>query len=387
VTRILVVDDEPDVELIIRQKFRRQIREKQWQFDFARNGVEALEAMRRTPDIDVILTDINMTEMDGLTLLKELREQYRDLSSVVISAYGDMPNIRRAMNEGATDFLTKPIDMADLENTISKSIEVVSQLKDARRSHQEKLEAEAANRAKSRFLADMSHELRTPLNAIILYSELIMEEARDVGALDFVPDLRKIHLAAKHLLTLINDILDFSKIEAGKMMLSLETFPAFEVIHDVAMLLHEAFTRGGNEVVLDVPSDLGEVYADATRVRQCLFNILNNACKFTQNGKITLRARRVVVEGREMLELGVTDTGIGMSAEQASRLFQPFTQAEPSTSKKYGGTGLGLTITRHFCEMMGGGVSVASEEGKGSTFTLHIPVLVVEHELSTAVVG
>jgi len=373
-TRILVVDDEPDVEMIIRQKFRKQIREQEWRFEFARNGHEALEAVRESPDIDLLLTDINMPVMDGLTLLRELGQLDHGVRAIVISAYGDLGNIRRAMNQGAFDFVTKPIDMADLEATITKTMEVVGQLKAARRVHTEKLEAEAANRAKSKFLADMSHELRTPLNAIILYSELVMEEAEEVGATEVLPDIRKINSAGKHLLTLINDILDFSKIEAGKVSLHLETFAIREMVSDAVDILRSTFARNANRLEVRMDDDLGNMHADVTRVRQTLFNVLSNAGKFTENGTVTLEVSRAP----GWVTFRVTDTGIGMTPEQVARLFQPFTQAEDSTTKRFGGTGLGLTITRRCCQMMGGEITVMSEPGRGSCFTIRLPETVAE---------
>jgi PAS domain S-box-containing protein len=231
-------------------------------------------------------------------------------------------------------------------------------------------DAETANEAKSRFLAGMSHELRTPLNAILGYSEILQEDARDAGQDSAVADLEKIRLAGRHLLTLINDVLDLSKIEAGKMELFLETFEVRPLVEGVATTVAPLVEQHGNRLVLDVAPDVGRMRSDMTRVRQVLLNLLSNASKFTEKGTITLAARR---EGDD-LELAVSDTGIGMTEEQLGRLFQAFAQAEASTSAKYGGTGLGLALSRMFCEMMGGTLTVSSEPGKGSTFTVRLPV-------------
>jgi PAS domain S-box-containing protein len=230
--------------------------------------------------------------------------------------------------------------------------------------------AEAANSAKSQFLANMSHELRTPLNAIIGYSEMLEEDATDRGHHDYVPDLQKIRAAGRHLLALINDVLDLSKIEAGKLELYLETFDLTTAIKDVATTVEPLVARRNNALTVTCASDLGAIRSDLTRVRQVLLNLLSNASKFTEHGRITLAAER---RGAAVV-LRVSDTGIGMTPEQMARLFEPFSQADTTTSRKYGGTGLGLAITRRFCELMGGDVSVESDMGRGSTFTVRLPV-------------
>jgi PAS domain S-box-containing protein len=237
--------------------------------------------------------------------------------------------------------------------------------------------AEMANRSKSSFLANMSHELRTPLNAIIGYSEMLEEEARDQRVDAFVPDLERIHTAGKHLLGLINDLLDLSKIEAGRMDLHLETFDLADLVRDVLATIEPMAHQRGNSLRLEILDDLGTMHADLTKVRQALLNLLSNAAKFTENGTITLRAdRKLDSDGVERVLLEVADDGIGMSPDELSRLFRPFVQADASTTRRYGGTGLGLTITRRFCEMMGGEIAVASEPGVGSTFTIRLPSVI-----------
>ena len=239
---------------------------------------------------------------------------------------------------------------------------------------QSQQQALAATEAKSRFLANMSHELRTPLNAIIGYSEMLEEEAVESGQADSVPDLKKINGAGKHLLALINDILDLSKIEAGKMELYLETFDLQVMLEDVAATTRLLVQKKSNQLEIRFSAELGTMRADLTKVRQALFNLLSNASKFTEHGTITLEASREAGgSGESWIVLRVKDTGIGMSREQVGRMFQAFSQADASTVRKYGGTGLGLAITRHFCRMMGGDVTVASEAGKGSAFTIRLP--------------
>ena len=237
-------------------------------------------------------------------------------------------------------------------------------------------QAEAANTAKSQFLANMSHELRTPLNAVIMYSELLQEEAEDRGVREFIPDLDKIRAGGKHLLALVNGVLDLSKIEAGKMELFLETFEVDAMARDVAATVAPLIQKNSNELELNLPCDLGVMYADLTKVRQVLFNLLSNASKFTDHGKIRLEARCEEESGVPLTVFRVTDTGIGMTPEQLDKLFQPFTQADASTTRKYGGTGLGLAISRRFCQIMGGDITATSEPGKGSTFVVRLPARV-----------
>ena len=253
--------------------------------------------------------------------------------------------------------------------------------------------AEGANRAKSQFLANMSHELRTPLNAIIGYSEMLTEEATDLGEKAMVADLAKINGAGKHLLALINDVLDLSKIEAGRMDLFLEPFPVRSMVGDVVTTIGTLVEKNKNKLVVRVADDVGFMKADLTKVRQVLFNLLSNACKFTQGGVVTLTADRSTVADdgaghpRDWVTLAVTDSGIGMTPAQQAKLFQAFTQADTSTTRKYGGTGLGLAITRRFCQMMGGDVNVTSTAGQGSTFTVRLPAEVIDPGATSAAAG
>jgi signal transduction histidine kinase len=240
--------------------------------------------------------------------------------------------------------------------------------------------AESANRTKSQFLANMSHELRTPLNAVIGYSEMLREEAQDLALDSFVPDLEKIGAAGRHLLALINDILDLSKIEAGKMELFLEDFAVDDAVREVAATVRPLVEKNGNRLQVECPDDIGTMHADLTKVRQSLFNLLSNAAKFTRQGTITLSIARERKEDRDWIVMRVADTGIGMSPEQQARLFEPFTQADASTTRQFGGTGLGLAITRRFCRMMGGDIEVGSEPGKGSMFTVCLPAVVLPLE-------
>jgi len=233
--------------------------------------------------------------------------------------------------------------------------------------------AETANAAKSSFLANMSHELRTPLNAIIGYSEMLEEDAVSAGQEAFVPDLQKIQTAGKHLLTLISDILDLSKIEAGKMSLRIEPCDLLSIVDEVATTVRPLAEKNGNRLEVRCPPDAGSVQADPTRLRQILLNLLSNAAKFTEKGTVSLEVARETHNAKDWVFMHVRDTGIGISQEEAARLFESFVQADASIHRKYGGTGLGLVITRRLCRMMGGNVTLLSKAGEGSTFTVWLP--------------
>jgi signal transduction histidine kinase/FixJ family two-component response regulator len=236
--------------------------------------------------------------------------------------------------------------------------------------------ADEANRTKSGFLANMSHELRTPLNAIIGVTEMLQEDARDLKRDDEIEPLDRVVRAARHLLALINDILDLSKIEAGRMELHVESFSVTQTIDDVVKTVETLTAKNANRIVTDCSPALEPMQADQMRVRQALLNLLSNANKFTERGTITIKARQQDEDGQSWITIAVTDSGIGMTAEQMGKLFQDFSQADSSTTRKYGGTGLGLAISRRFCQMMGGDISVESEPGRGSTFTIRLPRII-----------
>ncbi|HUE18847.1 MAG TPA: response regulator, partial [Stellaceae bacterium] len=241
----------------------------------------------------------------------------------------------------------------------------------AERAHDE---AEAASRAKSAFLANMSHELRTPLNAIIGYSEMLVEDANDRGDDATVSDLEKIQGAGKHLLGLINGILDLSKIEAGRMDIYLEQVYLAKLVEDVRTIVEPVAAKNGNRLVVDCPSDIGSIRSDLTKLKQSLINLLSNAAKFTKDGTVRLSLSRAIgKDGVARVSFAVSDNGIGMTEEQINRLFQAFTQADSSTTRHFGGTGLGLTITKHFSTMLGGTIEVTSKPGAGSTFIMTLP--------------
>ncbi|GAP94295.1 response regulator [Leptolyngbya sp. NIES-2104] len=315
----------------------------------------------------------------------------------------DSPNLtkvaRRADEPGqlARAFQHMAHEVATREQNLAQAVDQrTAQLAESMKSAQKAtVQAEEANATKSKFLANMSHELRTPLNAIIGYSEMLVEEMTDQGTTGLVPDVQKINGAGKHLLGLINNILDLSKVEAGKMELFLETFAIAPLLEEVTDTLRPLVRKNNNVLVVTCPETIGSMRADLTKLRQSLFNLLSNASKFTENGTITLSVER---KEADWITFRVSDTGIGMTPEQRSRLFQSFTQADASTTRKYGGTGLGLVITQQFCQIMGGTIEVESEAGKGTTFTIRLPeqaqplqpepsIAQEQQEISSAIVG
>ncbi len=333
-----------------------------------------LQPLISQPIIELARTAKVVTEKKDY--LVRARKSSADEIGALIDAFNEMLAViqqRDAELQHANDMLE--VYNENLEKKVEeRTVELARATTEAQEAQ---TTAEDANRAKSAFLANMSHELRTPLNAIIGYSEMLQEDASDLGEERFVADLQKIHSAGKHLLGLINDVLDISKIEAGKMDLFLETIDVPAMIEEVVSTIKPLVQKNGNALKVECEENLGPMRADATKVRQGLFNLLSNACKFTDKGTITLQVERQRGNGVGHFVFRVSDTGIGMTQNQMDKLFKAFTQADASTTRKYGGSGLGLAITRHFCQMMGGDVSVESEPGKGSTFTIKLPAVVV----------
>jgi signal transduction histidine kinase/CheY-like chemotaxis protein len=262
----------------------------------------------------------------------------------------------------------------------TRTLELEEEVSQRKQAQEELLKAkhvaEEASRAKSTFLANMSHELRTPLNAIIGYSEMLEEEARDSQNPDHIADLQKIQFAGKHLLSLINDVLDLSKIEAGKMPLHLETFDITMMVNEIITTLQPAIEKNKNTLRVRMADEISTMRADVTKVRQILFNLLSNACKFTDHGTIRLDVDRRIEDGQDWICFRVSDTGIGIAAKQRENLFKEFAQADTSIARKYGGTGLGLAISYKFVQLMKGRIGVESDLGKGATFIAELPAQV-----------
>jgi signal transduction histidine kinase/DNA-binding response OmpR family regulator len=313
-----------------------------------------------------------------LALTETVEELERGNLSARAEAWGEgeLQTLENGINamalalQQAQETLQEQVDDAtrELRNTLCKLEQKNVELEGARQKAQE------ANESKSQFLASMSHELRTPLNAIIGYSEMLEEEATRAGHATYIADVQKINAAGKHLLALINDILDLSKVEAGKMMLYYETMELSSILQYTGATVRPLTAQNSNEFILDYPENIGTIRTDITKLRQILFNLLSNASKFTENGTIVLRARRERVAGAERAVFEISDTGIGMSPEQQARLFEAFSQADASIARKYGGTGLGLALVKKFTELLGGEIEVSSHLGKGSTFTVRLPV-------------
>jgi adenylate cyclase len=316
-----------------------------------------------------MLLDINMPVMDGLTLLARLSELQAQVRAIIVSAYGDMPNIRTAMNRGAFDFVLKPIDMVDLQATIRKAVDEIAKLREIERR---RLAAERARSNLSHFLANMSHELRTPLNAIIGLTDMMVTHAARFGTEKAQEPLGRVRVAGTHLLEIINQVLDLSKIEAGKLELSPERVKLLPAVQEVIGTVAPLAQQNKNRLTVESDNSLNSLIVDPLRLRQILLNLLSNACKFTKEGEVALHVRSVV-DGRKWIEFAVSDTGIGMTPEQQAKLFEEFTQADATTAQRFGGTGLGLAITRKLARMMGGDVTVTSEPGKGSVFTVRLP--------------
>ncbi len=380
--KILIVDDEPDLEVLMRQRFRRALRSGEYEFFFALNGIEALKTLRENPEIGVVLTDINMPQMDGLTLLGELEKLNGDtdflVKAVVVSAYGDMENIRTAMNRGAFDFLTKPIDFEDVETTLVKTLAYVEQLKESRRAEEYRVGKEAAedNLAKLQALEALRdslvhmivHDLRTPLTSVIAGIQTLPY----LGDLsEFQQETLNIALnGGETLLGLINDLLSISKMESGALQISFGEVQATEIVQRALQQVH--FLAEGREVELrhQLGDSLPTLHGDNEMLCRILVNLLGNAIKFTRaGGTVHLHAQSDPDGG---LLFSVRDTGMGIPPEAFERIFDKFGQVEGRTGTRTS-TGLGLTFCKMAVEAHQGRIWVESEIGQGSTFSFVLP--------------
>ena len=397
---ILIVDDNPNnLEVLA-----HILTEVGYQVSVAIDGETAIEQVEyHQPEL--ILLDIMMPGIDGFETCRRLKANplTREIPIIFLTALSDSNNKVNGLSIGAVDYISKPFQSEEVLARIRIHLKLYSLTKKLEQQKQlleEKVElrtvellaakesAEAANIAKSQFLANMSHELRTPLNAIIGYSEMLQEEAEDLDQKELIADLKRIHGAGTHLLGLINDILDLSKIESGKVELYLETVDISLLIREIIIMIRPLVEKNANVLVVNCADNLGYMKTDLTKVRQSLFNLLSNACKFTKRGKIIINVEKDyrksgMTNGEEQklvipyILFKVTDTGVGIAPERMEKLFQPFTQADASTTREYGGTGLGLAITKKLSRIMGGDTFVESEVGKGSTFTIILPAEVI----------
>jgi Amt family ammonium transporter len=323
------------------------------------NNVNTLRVSQEAEDIGLNIAEHDSSS-DQIDLLKIMQYQ---------NDTGDL-SVR-----GPEDLFTEAGQIGYHYNLLMDSLEKSEKVMKSQKKDLEIAmdKAQSANKAKSDFLAKMSHELRTPLNAIIGYSEMLIEEAEDDGLDIYAEDLTKINSSGEHLLTLINDILDLSKIEAGKMELHIEEFSFSALLKQIEATAKPLVEKNNNKLIVDSKIKDIKLKNDQTKLRQILFNMLSNAAKFTKKGKITMLVKET---DNKNLKFDIIDTGIGMNEEQLVNVFEEFTQAESSTSKDYGGTGLGLPISKKMAEMMGGRIDATSEVGKGTTFSVTIPISV-----------
>ena len=272
-------------------------------------------------------------------------------------------------------FTLEAEDIDHIGRYVTYIVSALRNASDYREIQEARAAADDANKAKSQFLANMSHELRTPMNAVIGYSEMLEEEAEDRGLDDLIPDLQKIRNAGGHLLDLINDVLDLSKIEANKIEVYAEDCNTEDLLAEIVSTAMPLFDKNNNRFETEIDERLGEAILDRTKVSQVILNLLSNAAKFTSEGLVRLTAERSTQDGADWFVVSVSDSGIGMTAEQLERIFNPFSQADASTTREFGGTGLGLSISRKFCKIMGGTLTAESREGSGSIFTMKVPLM------------
>ena len=351
------------------------------------DGMLVLDAQNRIVDINPAaeaMLNLSAAQVIGQPA-REALAPYAEVTSRFRDAFQAQAEITTGEGEAARWFDLRISPLHDRRGHYSGRLIVLRDITDRKRVEVElrraRDAAEAASRAKSTFLANISHELRTPLTIIIGYSEMLQEDARRLDAEEMCPPLELIYKAGEQLHSVISDLLDISRLETGRMPLYLESFPLNHLLDSVVNSVRPLMEQNDNQFHVAYPPQLGLMYADITKVRQILLNLLSNAAKFTHGGEVTFEARRESATEGDTTQEGwfvftVADTGIGMPPEQIERLFQPFTQADESFTRKYGGTGLGLAISKRFCRLMGGRIGVESTPGQGSTFTVHLPVRV-----------
>src|SRR6185312_8403827 len=306
---------------------------------------------------EIFSCDTDLVIGKPITHLLKNKEKEKELAAILKGPSGNRTEFHFTRGDGVPSCAmvsTAELDFHGEKAVVASFVDISDRVRAEAELKNAKESAESASRVKSAFLANMSHELRTPLNAIIGYSEILVEEASDRNDEASVSDLKKIQSAGKHLLGLINDILDLSKIEAGRMDIYLEQIYLTKLVDEVKTIVQPMIEKNDNRLVIDCPKNIGTLRTDLTKLKQNLINLLSNAAKFTEKGEVKLTLSRDDTQDLKRIRFAVSDTGIGMSEEQLSKLFQSFTQADSSTTRNFGGTGLGLTITRHFCSMLGG---------------------------------
>ena len=368
--KILVVDDEPQLERLIRQRFRTQIKEGRYDFNFAFDGLEALDMVRKDASVNMLLCDINMPRLDGLSLLERLREEKPLLKTVIVSAYGDMKNIRIAMNRGAFDFITKPIDFADLEITINKTLDALAELVESEKAKAlegENVKLQEIDRLKTEFFTNISHEFRTPLTIIRGMAEQIAEKPKSW----LYKGVTLIQKNTDQLLDLVNQILELRKLEAGKLKLNTvqtdivpvldylaSSYETIAQIHDIAF----DYSTNVQTLVMDF---------DQRAVSRIIQNILSNAIKFSSaGGQISFQVKKSVDE----LLISIADTGSGIKPEALPFIFERFFRGVDRFEGGTTGTGIGLALVHQLVQAVGGQISVDSTWKEGSTFQILLPI-------------
>lgn len=369
---ILVIDDEPDFEDLILQIFRKKIRDRAYEFVFAANGMEALEILSEQQDFKLILCDINMPGMDGLTFLSKLQPMELPLKVIMVSAYGDMDNIRAAMNLGAFDFVNKPIELDDLRTTIDKSlreVQLMEQAKEAKELARRNEELKLLDQQKNRFFTNISHEFRTPLTVIIGLSEQILKKTEQ----PVFKEASLIHQNGAGLLRLVNQILDLRKLEAGKLRINivqgdishylekiLDSFQALAKTKEINL----TFTKNEDAILMDF---------DQNKLLSIFSNLLHNAIKYNRpGGQVSIQLEHQVADDK--LQIRVQDTGVGIPAEELPYIFERFYQSGGARSRANEGSGIGLTYALELIKLFGGSINVESEPGIGSTFLVQLPI-------------
>ncbi len=352
----------------------------------AKDGQSAIKKAEYSKP-DLILLDVMMPVMDGFEACKVLKSQEstKYIPVIFMTALADSVDKVKGFDLGAADYITKPFEQEEVVARVANHIKIRNLQKQLQartielealylEQKQARYAAESANRAKSVFLAKMSHELRTPLNAIIGYNELAQEDAFDMGFREILPDLAHIQIAARKLLSLINDVLDLAKIEAEKMELELEVIDVGKLIEDTTILAQPTIDKNINQLIVNCPEDIGTLNTDSKKLQQILLNLLSNSAKFTQKGTVILTVKRFP----DLISFEISDTGIGIEAEKMAEIFQPFAQADNSSTRQYDGSGLGLAICQRICQLLHGSIEVRSEVGTGSFFTINVPTTLEE---------
>ncbi|WP_425391642.1 response regulator [Ekhidna sp.] len=374
-TKILVVDDEPDLEALVRQKFRKNIRTGEYQFFFAENGQKALDLLSET-EVDLVLTDINMPEMDGLTLLSKLNETNYFLKTVIVSAYGDMENIRTAMNLGAFDFVTKPIDFKDLEITMVKTIKHILQLRKNAETLRENdtlkiylREIKAQKRLKDRFFAIISHDLRGPVSAFNGITQVISLYLKQAKYEDLEKMMGEVDKATDHLSKLLDNLLNWASTELSQIPYNPEKVNVTSMLNDVI----ESFELAAKSKSISIESHMdtsAEVYVDQNSAVTIFRNLIHNALKFTpEGGKIAIKSSK----NGHFVDISVNDSGVGMNEEKIQSLFTLSEKSSTYGTKGEKGIGLGLQLVNEFTKLNKGEIKVTSTEGQGTTFNISLP--------------